>query len=347
MQRAAFAAGVTVAEPLWACADPEVIGKPFFVMRRVAGTAQGRQITADPALEPHLPAVAARLGEELARIQTIRPPRPDLAFLPHIDAGPAHRRVPRLSRPASRTRGRCSNGRYAGWKRIFRSRCRRCCATAISAPATTCWMAAELTGDPRLGIRRLGRSGRGYRLVLLQGLALCAARSRGRRHRRTRDVLSGLRGGLGAPSRSGAGAVLGSAGECPLGRHRVAAERPLSDPGRARPRHRDHRPPRHRMRPRTPDAARPGRGAGEAWGRSRHPIRPATRPRRICRAGPIRRASAICRAAPALLALGREHLLEQSCRCCRRSGIASCGSSRPRWRSPSARPRRATRRQRK
>ena len=85
MQRAAFAAGVTVAEPLWACADPEVIGKPFFVMRRVAGTAQGRQITADPALEPHLSAVAARLGEELARIQTIRPPRPDLAFLPHID----------------------------------------------------------------------------------------------------------------------------------------------------------------------------------------------------------------------------------------------------------------------
>ena len=101
VQKAAFAAGVTVAEPLWACADPEVIGRPFFVMRRVAGTAQGRQITADPALEPHLPAIAARLGEELARIQTIRPPRPDLAFLPHIDPAAAHRRVPRLSRPAS------------------------------------------------------------------------------------------------------------------------------------------------------------------------------------------------------------------------------------------------------
>src|SRR3954454_13628641 len=58
VQRAAFASGVTVAEPLWACADPDVIGKPFFVMRRVAGTAQGRQITADPGLEPCLPAVA-------------------------------------------------------------------------------------------------------------------------------------------------------------------------------------------------------------------------------------------------------------------------------------------------
>src|SRR5438105_4425460 len=73
--QAAFAAGVTVPEPLFACADPGVIGKPFFVMRRLAGTAQGRQITTDPALEPVLPQIAYRLGEELARLQTIRPPR--------------------------------------------------------------------------------------------------------------------------------------------------------------------------------------------------------------------------------------------------------------------------------
>src|SRR5437773_1508754 len=79
--QAAFSAGVTVPEPLFACADPGVIGKPFFVMRRLAGTAQGRQITTDPALEPALPQIAYRLGEELARLQTIRPPRPDLAFL--------------------------------------------------------------------------------------------------------------------------------------------------------------------------------------------------------------------------------------------------------------------------
>ena len=79
--KAVSAAGVTVPQPLFACADPRVIGKPFFVMRRLPGTAQGRQITADPALEPALPRVAARLGEELARLQTIRPPRPDLAFL--------------------------------------------------------------------------------------------------------------------------------------------------------------------------------------------------------------------------------------------------------------------------
>ena len=80
--QAAFAAGVTVPVPFFACADPGVIGKPFFVMGRVAGTAQGRHITTDPALEPALPGIAARLGEELARAQTIRPPRVDLAFLP-------------------------------------------------------------------------------------------------------------------------------------------------------------------------------------------------------------------------------------------------------------------------
>jgi len=84
--KAAFTAGVTVPEPLWACPDPSVLGKPFFVMRRVAGTTQGRQITTDPALEPDLPLVAGRLAQELARIQRVRPPHPDLGFLPMIDA---------------------------------------------------------------------------------------------------------------------------------------------------------------------------------------------------------------------------------------------------------------------
>ena len=85
--RAVFAAGVALPEPLFLCPDPGVIGRPFFVMRRLPGTAEGRQITADPAFAPALPAVAARLGEELARIQRVRPPCPDLAFLPTI--GPA------------------------------------------------------------------------------------------------------------------------------------------------------------------------------------------------------------------------------------------------------------------
>src|SRR5690242_20590882 len=36
---AAFGAGVTVPEPLFASGDPAVFGKPFFVMRRAEGTA--------------------------------------------------------------------------------------------------------------------------------------------------------------------------------------------------------------------------------------------------------------------------------------------------------------------
>jgi aminoglycoside phosphotransferase (APT) family kinase protein len=84
--KAVYAAGVTAPEPLWACPDPSVFGKAFFVMRRVAGTAQGRQITSDPALEADLPAVAGRLAQELARIQTVRPPHAELGFLPSIGA---------------------------------------------------------------------------------------------------------------------------------------------------------------------------------------------------------------------------------------------------------------------
>jgi aminoglycoside phosphotransferase (APT) family kinase protein len=87
--RAVFTTGAPVPEPLWLCTDTRVIGKPFFVMRRLPGTAQGRQITTDPILQPRLPEIAARLGEALAHIQTIRPPRADLGFLPPPDtAGP-------------------------------------------------------------------------------------------------------------------------------------------------------------------------------------------------------------------------------------------------------------------
>lgn len=78
---AAFAAGVTVPQPLFASDDPTIFGKPFFVMRRIKGTAAAHRITRDPTLDPVLPAIAERLGRELARIHSIRPPRPDLAFL--------------------------------------------------------------------------------------------------------------------------------------------------------------------------------------------------------------------------------------------------------------------------
>src|SRR6516162_2306070 len=90
VQKAAFAAGVTGPEPLFASEDTAIWGKPFFIMRRVDGVAAPDRITDDRALDPALPAIAERLGRELAHIHTIRPPRPDLAFLaPCADSGPA------------------------------------------------------------------------------------------------------------------------------------------------------------------------------------------------------------------------------------------------------------------
>src|SRR5215471_15704451 len=88
--KAACAAGVTVPEPLFAGDDPAIFGKPFFIMRCVDGIAAAHRITRDPALESALPAIAERLGRELARIHTIRPPHADLAFLPaYEEVGPA------------------------------------------------------------------------------------------------------------------------------------------------------------------------------------------------------------------------------------------------------------------
>jgi len=90
VQQAAFAAGVTVPEPLFTSEDPSVWGQPFFIMRRVDGIAAPDRITGDRALDPALPVIAERLGRELALIHTIRPPRSDLAFLaPYEKVGPA------------------------------------------------------------------------------------------------------------------------------------------------------------------------------------------------------------------------------------------------------------------
>jgi aminoglycoside phosphotransferase (APT) family kinase protein len=94
--KAAFAAGVTVPEPLFACSDPGVFGKVFFIMRRASGSAAAHRITRDRTLDSALPAIAGRLGQELARIHAIRPPRPDLAFLPPDAEGRPERQIARL-----------------------------------------------------------------------------------------------------------------------------------------------------------------------------------------------------------------------------------------------------------
>lgn len=83
--QAAAAAGVTVPEPLWLCQDGTVMGRPFYIMRRVAGTADPRKILQTD----HLDALAERLGRELGRIHSIRPPNKRLAFLGLPEVSPA------------------------------------------------------------------------------------------------------------------------------------------------------------------------------------------------------------------------------------------------------------------
>lgn len=69
----ARAAGVTVPEPLWLCADGTLLGRPFYIMRRVPGTAAGHRVVRDPSLGGPREALAERLGVELARIHAITP----------------------------------------------------------------------------------------------------------------------------------------------------------------------------------------------------------------------------------------------------------------------------------
>ncbi|HYF08452.1 MAG TPA: phosphotransferase family protein [Acetobacteraceae bacterium] len=85
---AAFAARVTVPEPLFLCEDFGVTGAPFFVMRRVAGLAAGHRVVKSETLGGGRAACVRALGRELARIHTIVPPRPDLAFLGEAPADP-------------------------------------------------------------------------------------------------------------------------------------------------------------------------------------------------------------------------------------------------------------------
>ena len=61
-----FAAGVTVPEPLWLCDDPAVIGRQFFLMRRIGGTAAGHLLAKDGRYGGDRVQLAERLGRELA-----------------------------------------------------------------------------------------------------------------------------------------------------------------------------------------------------------------------------------------------------------------------------------------
>lgn len=87
--KVASSAGVTVPEPLWRCDDSGVIGRPFFIMRRISGVAAGHLLVKDARYGADRKELARRLGFELARIHSIRPPQSTLNFLPWYEDAPA------------------------------------------------------------------------------------------------------------------------------------------------------------------------------------------------------------------------------------------------------------------
>lgn len=91
--KAVFAAGVTLPEPLWLCEDPSVIGRPFFIMRLIGGTAAGHVLVKDRRYGGDRVLLAERLGRELARIHSVRPPQAALDFLTWYEDAPAVHRI--------------------------------------------------------------------------------------------------------------------------------------------------------------------------------------------------------------------------------------------------------------
>jgi len=78
--RAVHAAGIMVPEPILLESGGSVIGKPFFLTRRIEGSALAPRIVAGE-IGGDREALAERLGRELARIHRITPPRAELAIL--------------------------------------------------------------------------------------------------------------------------------------------------------------------------------------------------------------------------------------------------------------------------
>lgn len=87
--RAAHGAGARVPEPLFLCEEPGPLGAPFFLMRRVRGTAQAHRVVRSETLGGGREPLLTALGQELARIHSIEPPRDDLLFLGPPPAAPA------------------------------------------------------------------------------------------------------------------------------------------------------------------------------------------------------------------------------------------------------------------
>lgn len=89
----AFKAGLTVPEPLWACAEASIIGRPFYIMERVAGSADGRRLVQTEWTAAQRRSIAVALARNLALLHAVDPLSPEISFLKRFEGSPALRRV--------------------------------------------------------------------------------------------------------------------------------------------------------------------------------------------------------------------------------------------------------------
>ena len=191
--KAAFAAGVTVPEPLFATDDPQ-----YSASRSLScgGPRDRRRSPDHPGCQLSIRCsqrIAERLGRELGRIHAIRPPRPDLAFLAaYEEVGPTQQiagfRAYLDRHPTPRP--------VLEWGI-------RWLETHIPPPSdpvlchhdfrTGNYMldGAELTGILDWEFAGWGDPHEDIGWFCCKGVALCAARPRSRRHCRPRAVLQG------------------------------------------------------------------------------------------------------------------------------------------------------------
>lgn len=86
----AFQNGIKVPEPLFFCDDENVMGQPFFIMRRIKGSANPRLLTRQIRAQNDRNKLLNQIGAELAKIHQIQPDQTKLKFLNKPDQIPSH-----------------------------------------------------------------------------------------------------------------------------------------------------------------------------------------------------------------------------------------------------------------
>ena len=85
----AYGNGIRVPEPLFVCKDKKIIGRQFFIMRRIPGVADARKVTQFKRTIDQQDKLLFDLGTELAAIHALKPSGRDFNFLKKPRIAPA------------------------------------------------------------------------------------------------------------------------------------------------------------------------------------------------------------------------------------------------------------------